>query len=140
MAITKDQKKQSFVVGNAVADFFWQRDAFLEKMKNFPKVYVYMTERVSETHGFALVEQGELKRFFCTSDDGVENIGEPLPEETELGLDLADVKDRLNDGGVTEDTILTLAIRQAGIDPEKYKYENVIVGELYLEVDPLNDQ
>lgn len=35
---------------------FYETEEFLEKCKDFPRVYVYMTHRVSETYGFALKE------------------------------------------------------------------------------------
>lgn len=45
-----------------------------------------MTNRISETHGFALVENGELVRFFKYDENEIKNIGQPLPEEIRWAL------------------------------------------------------
>ena len=136
VAITKDQKKRCYMIGNAVSRFFYDYETYCKAMSSFPKIYVYMTERVSESHGFALIEKGKLKRFFRYDEDGVESVGEPLPAEEALNLRLPKTWKDTRDQAftqVTEDTIVALAIQQIGIDVSQYKYEDVVVGELYVD-------
>lgn len=136
LLVTGTHKKQNYVIGDAVSEFFYETEEFLAKCKEFSRVYVYMTHRVSETHGFALIEHGELVRLFCYDENEIKNIGEPLPEEIALGYRLPknfdDVWDK--DGNFTyvnEDVIVSLAIQQMGIDVEKYPYKEVRVGKLF---------
>lgn len=145
LLVTADYNRQNYVIGMAVGRFFYDTEEFLKKCGNFRRVYVYMTERVNETHGFALVENGQLVRLFSIDENEIQNIGQPLPEEIELGYHLpesfADVRNK--EGiftEVNEDMIMELAIRQVGIAEEKYPYKDVIVGKLFTyEADMADD-
>lgn len=108
----------------------------MKRSRDFPRVYVYMTHRVSETHGFALVENGKLVRFFKYDENEIKNIGEPLPEEIALGYRLPksfdDVWDKKgNFTEVDEDMLIELAIHQVGMDVEQYPYKDVRVGKRF---------
>lgn len=136
LLVTSTYKKQNYVIGTSVSEFFYKTEEFLAKCKDFSRVYVYMTHRVSETHGFALVENGKLLRFFQYDEDAIVNIGQPLPEEIALGYHLPEIfDDAFDETGnfteVSEDIVIELAIRQVGIDVEKYPYEDVIVGKRF---------
>lgn len=135
IAITATYKKQNYVFGPSVYQFFYETDKFLEMLKDLPRVYVYMTEHVSETHGFALVENGKIVRLFSYDEDEIRNIGEPLPEEIALSYHLPknfdDVWDKEgNFTQVDEDMLVELAIQQVGIDVEQYPYKNVTIGKM----------
>lgn len=135
--VSSAYKKQIYIIGDAVSQFFYDTERFLEKFKELPKVYVYMTHRVSETHGFALVENGELVRFFCYDEDDIRNIGKTLPEEIALEYQLPhsfdDVRNKEKEFSiVNEDVIVELAIRQVGIDVEQYPYKDVKLGEMIV--------
>lgn len=129
-------KKQIYIIGDTVSQFFYDTERFLEKCKELPRVYVYMTHRVSETHGFALVENGELIRFFCYDEEDIRNIGKPLPEEIaleyQLPYDFEDVRNKEEYTMVDEEVIVELAIRQVGIDVKQYTYKDVKVGEMIV--------
>lgn len=150
LLVTAVHQKQNYVIGTPVSEFFYETEEFVEKCKNFPRVYVYMTHRVSETHGFAMIENGKLVRFFKYDENGIENIGEPLPEETALGYRLPktfeDVwEEEGNFTEVTEDMLVELAIFQTGIDVEQYPYKDVKVGKRFeysseLAKDPYPDE
>lgn len=136
LLVTSTYKKQNYVIGTPVSEFFYETEEFLEKCKDFPRVYVYMTHRVSETHGFALVENGELIRFFKYDENEIKNIGQPLPEEIALGYHLPGTfEDARDEAGnfteVNEDVVVELAIRQVGIDVEQYPYKDVKVGKRF---------
>lgn len=134
LLVTADYHNQNYVIGTPVSQFFYETDTFLAKCRDFPRVYVYMTHRVSEVHGFALVEKGELVRFFKYDEEEIVNIGEPLPEEIALGYHLPKtLEDDLDEAGnftvVDEDIVVDLAIHQVGIRVEEYPYEDVEVGK-----------
>lgn len=134
LMVTGTYKKQNYVLGDEVGSFFYDTEEFLNKCENFSKVYVYMTHRVSETHGFALVENGQLVRLFCYDENEIQNIGEPLPEEIELGYKLPTNFDEARDEEFTtvnEDLIMELALCQVGIDIEKYPYKDVKLGKRF---------
>lgn len=134
--ITNTHNNQNYVIGLKVSEFFYKTEAFLEKCKIFPRVYVYMTHRVSETHGFALIENGELIRLFSYDEEEIKNIGEPLPEEIALGYKLPETYDDVwDDEGnftdVDEEIVIQLAICQVGIDAENYPYDDVVIGNMF---------
>lgn len=136
LLVTASCNHQNYVIGTPVSQFFYETEEFLARCRNFPRVYVYMTHRVSETHGFALVENGKLIRFFKYDENEIKNIGEPLPEEIALGYRLPesfeDVWDEEeNFTEVDEDMLIELAIRQVGIDAEQYPYKDVRVGKRF---------
>ena len=134
LMVTATYKKQNYVIGDEVSSFFYDTEEYLKKCEPFSKVYVYMTHRVSETHGFALVENGQLVRLFCYDENEIQNIGEPLPEEIELGYNLPTNFDEAREEEFTtvnEDIIVELAICQVGIDIEQYPYKDVKLGKRF---------
>ncbi len=134
LMVTGTYKKQNYVLGDEISVFFYDTEEFLKKCENFSKVYVYMTHRVSEIHGFALVENGQLVRLFCYDENEIQNIGEPLPDEIELGYKLPTNFDEARDEEFTtvnEDVIIELALRQVGINVEKYPYKDVKLGKRF---------
>ena len=148
LMVTGTYKKQNYVIGDEVSSFFYDTEEFLKKCENFSKVHVYMTHRASETHGFALVENGQLVRLFCYDENEIQNIGEPLPEEVELGYNLpknfAEAREE-EFTTVNEDMIVELAICQVGIDIENYPYKDVKLGKRFeysseMAADPYPDE
>ena len=136
LLVTATYKKQNYVIGTPVSQFFYETEEFLAKCRDFSRVYVYMTHRVSETHGFALVENGELVRFFKYDENEIANIGQPLPEEIALGYHLPETFEDARDHTekfteVTEDMVMELAIHQVGIDVQQYPYKDVRVGKRF---------
>lgn len=135
--VTADYEGTNYIIGDGLSSFFYNREAILDKFKSFDRVHVYMTERVSECHGFALLEKGEIKRLYCYDEEGIQNIGERLPEEISLGyhfpINFEQAARGQKEEKITrmdEDALVTLAIEQMGIDTEKYPYEDVMVGRL----------
>ena len=137
IAITQKHANRCYVAGKGVYGFFEEPEAYLSKLKEYAKVYAYITERNTETHGFALVEFGELTRLYLASENEMKNVGEPLAEEEAFAGKLAPDGGSILDSSLVEDDIIDLAIRQTGVSPSKYPYEEVFVGNLELEVDPL---
>lgn len=135
--VTADYEGANYIIGDGLSSFFYNREAIFDKFKSFDRVHVYMTERVSECHGFALLEKGEIKRLYCYDEEGIQNMGERLPEEISLGyhfpINFEEAAIGQTDEKITrmdEDALVTLAIEQMGIDTEKYPYEDVMVGRL----------
>ena len=137
IAITQKHANRCYVAGRGVYGFFEEPESYLPKLKEYAKVYAYITERNTETHGFALVEYGELTRLYLASENGVRNIGEPSEEEAAFAGKPAPDGGSFLDSSLAEDDIIDLAIRQTGVTLSKYPYEEVFVGNLDLEFDPL---
>ena len=138
IAITQKHANRCYVAGKGVYEFFYNPDAYLPKFREYSKVYVYLTDRISESHGFALCEYGEIRRLYFASEMGVKNIGEPLPEESFEGK-LTEDGGSFVDSSLAEDDIIDLAILQTGITPSRYPYDDVFVGNLDLVFDEKND-
>jgi len=136
IAIAQKHANRCYVAGKGVYGFFEEPESYLPKLKEYAKVYVYITERNMETHGFALIEYGELLRFYLASENGIKNIGEPREEEEAFAGKLAPDGGSFLDSSLTEDDIIDFAILQTGVSPSKYPYEDVFVGNLDLESDP----
>lgn len=137
--VTADYEHQNYVIGDAVSKIFYNRDKILKRLETFPKVYAYMTDRVSECHGFALLEYGKIIRLYCFDEEEIQNIGEPLLEEIKLGFHLPtnfkEMWEHWEDDSITkvgEEVIVELAKKQVGINVEKYPYAHVITGVLKL--------
>ena len=132
--VTADFQHTNFVIGISLSVFFDEQDKRIPILKPFPKVYLYLTHRVSECHGFAVLEYGEIKRFYYYNEDGIRDIGEPLSIENSLGFHLPKDDDELwETDDITvpeEDIIIALAAEQTGVDAANYPYENVIAGKL----------
>lgn len=132
--VTSDFEGTNYIIGLELYKFFYDHELLIDTFKTFRKVYLYMTHRVSESHGFAVLENGTITRLYRFDDDGIQNIGEPLAEEKKLGYHLPDnINEMWENDNVTdidEEIIVTLALEQTGIDAEKYPYGNVIVGKL----------
>lgn len=137
--VTADYNNQNYVIGDAVSKVFYGIETIIDLCRDFPKVFVYMTHRVSECHGFALIEHGEITRLYCVDEEDIQNIGEPLSEEDELGMhlpqDFKEMWEHTKDNTITkmdEEVIVELARKQVGIDVKQYPYEPVVIGEMNL--------
>lgn len=132
--VTADYQNTNFVMGISLSKFFDEQDQMLPRLKPFPRVYLYLTHRVSECHGFAVLEYGVIKRFYYFNEDDITDIGEPLPAEEKLGFHLPkDFDEMWDDDDITEmdeEIIIALAAEQTGVDAAKYPYKNVIIGEM----------
>ena len=135
--ITADFEGTNYIIGDGLSQVFYDREAVLGKFRPLAKVYVYLTHRVSECHGFALLENGIVTRLYYIDEEQIQNIGEPLEEEKDSGYNLPKNFDEMwkhwKDGQITkvdEETIVELAIKQSGTDTEKYPYEDVVFGSL----------
>ena len=102
---------------------------------------MFFTHRVSETHGFTVVENGKIRRFYFYEESNffpVRCIGEPLEEEKKLGLKLINRENELKigwtdaDGSIVkEDNIIELAMELTGRETE-FCYEKIVVLKLGL--------
>lgn len=132
--VTADYQNTNFVMGISLSRFFDEQDQMIPLLKPFSRVYLYLTHRVCECHGFAVLEYGVIKRFYYFNEDDITDIGEPLPAEVKLGFHLPkDFDEMWEQDDITEmdeEIIIALAAEQTGVDAEKYPYENIIIGEM----------
>lgn len=133
--VTADFQNTNYVMGISLSRFFDEQDKMLPVLEPFPRVYLYLTHRVSECHGFAVLESGVIKRFYYFNEYDIQDIGEPLSAEKKLGFHLPKDFDEMWDQDditdMDEEIIIALAAEQTGIDAANYPYENVIAGKLY---------
>lgn len=132
--VTADYEGKNYVIMPLTQECF-DRDWIARNCADFPECYMFLTERVSETHGFLKAVNGELVRYYLQDEEGITDIGKPLVEEqmteTVLPHNLEEFRQNLKEQSKTilnEDTIIALALEAGSV--EEYPYENVIVGEL----------
>lgn len=133
--IAPDFQGRNFVMGANVDELLYDLENMMEKYKDFPKVYAYITHRVSDVHGFGLMEYGKFIRIYRQDQEEIVAMGEPLLEEEELGIrlpwDIDEMWDHWEDDAVTkmdEEVIMELALHQIGVDGRQYPYGDVLVG------------
>ena len=132
--VTADYEGKNYVIIPLTQEYF-DRDWIARNCADFPECYMFLTERVSETHGFLKAVNGELVRYYLQDEEGITDIGKPLIEElmteTILPHNLEEYRLNLNEKSKTilnEDTIVALALEVGSV--EEYPYEKVIVGGL----------
>lgn len=135
--IAPDYQGKNFVMGSGVETILYELETLQEQFKAFPKVYGYVTHRVSEAHGFCLMEYGKITRLYRQDDEELISVGEPLPIERKLGIclphDMDEMWDLWEDDSVTkmdEEVIMQLALSQVGVDSSQYPYEDVLIGTM----------
>ena len=72
IAITQKHANRCYVAGRGVYGFFEEPESYLPKLKEYAKVYAYITERNTETHGFALVKGEERGKMWFFTDVGIQ--------------------------------------------------------------------
>ena len=132
--VTADYEDKNYVIMPLTHEYF-DRDWIARNCADFPECYMFLTERVSETHGFLKAVNGELVRYYLQDEEGITDIGKPLVEEqmteTVLPHNLEEFRQNLKEQSKTilnEDTIIALALEAGSV--EEYPYENVMVGEI----------
>jgi len=132
--VTADYEGKNYVILPLTQEYF-DRDWIARNCADFPECYMFLTERVSETHGFLKAVNGELVRYYLQDEEGITDIGKPLVEEqmteTVLPHNLEEFRQNLKEQSKTilnEDTIIALALEAGSV--EEYPYENVLVGEI----------
>ncbi len=132
--VTADYEGKNYVIMPLRQEYFDQ-DWIARNCADFPECYMFLTERVSENHGFLKAVKGELVRYYLQDEEGITDIGKPLIEEQMTGTVLPHNMDEywqnLSEKSKTilnEDTIVALAMETGSV--EEYPYEKVIVGGL----------
>lgn len=132
--VTADYEGKNYVIMPLTQEYFKQE--WIERnCSEFPECYEFLTERVSETHGFLKAVNGKLVRYYYSDDDGITDIGRPIIEEqmNELNLphDMKEYREALKSKTKTiidEDVIVEIAFDAGSV--EEYPYADVIIGEL----------
>lgn len=132
--VTADYEEKNYVIMPMTQEYFNQE--WIERnCSDFPECYAFLTERVTETHGFLKAVNGKIVRYYYRDDDGIVDIGKPIIEEqmNEINLphDIKEYQEELQNKSKTiidEDVIMELALDAGSV--EEYPYSNVIIGEL----------
>lgn len=117
-----------------IAWHFSNHEDELEKFcEGLEKVFLFYTYRVSEAHGFAVVENGRLKRSYYFDENRIYSSGEPLEEEVKLGLqfpdDFYEMSENQDNSKITiinEDIIVNLAMELTG-RKGAFDYEDAVL-------------
>lgn len=132
--VTADYEGKNYVIMPLTQEYF-DKEWIARNCADFPECYMFLTERVSETHGFLKAVNGELVRYYLQDEEGIADIGKPLIEEqmteTDLPHNMEEYWQNLKEKSKTilnEDIIVSLAMEAGSV--EEYPYENVIVGGL----------
>ncbi len=125
--VTADYEGKNYVIMPLTQEYF-DRDWIARNCADFPECYMFLTERVSETHGFLKAVNGELVRYYLQDEEGITDIGKPLVEEqmteTVLPHNLEEYRQNLKEQSKTilnEDTIIALALEAGSVEEYPYK-------------------
>lgn len=136
--ITSDYNNQNYVICDRNGSLF-NKEWIEEKCRDFPQTYIYYTDRISETHGFARITNGNIDRLYLHSEEEIIDIGEPIEEELKNNIklphDFSEMRKHWNDNEYTkidEDVIINIAFDHSAADLDKYPYDDVIVGKIEL--------
>ena len=132
--VTADYEGKNYVVMPLTNEYFNQE--WIEtNCADFPECYAFLTERVSETHGFLKAVNGKIVRYYYIDEDDITDIGKPMVEEQMNEIDLPHnweeywkALDIRNKTILNEDVIMEIALEAGSV--EEYPYEQVIVGSL----------
>lgn len=141
MGIYNMGQGEIYLSESLVPSFFYHKEELEKFSEGFEKVSLFFTHRVSETHGFTVVENGKIRRFYFCEESNFfpfRCVGEPLEEEKKLGLKLINGGNELETGWldadgsrVKEDNIIELAMELTGRETE-FCYEKIVVLKLGL--------
>lgn len=124
-----------YLIGDAVVKFSYDDKLFRKVSKEFSEVYLFFTHRVSETHGFAKVAGGVIKRAYYYDEDRIVSKGRASALEKHMGYVLPKSFEERNQNrakftDMDEDVVVALAERLTGVQNPDYSYERVLLGTL----------
>lgn len=130
-----------YILGSVATYFIYHKDELEKFSKGLEKVTLFFTNRVSESHGFAVVNGGKIRRLYYYEDSEIFPIcflGEPLEEEIKLGLKLQNENnvmridlEEADETILNEDMIINLAMELTGRERE-FSYKKVVLLRLGL--------
>lgn len=87
VAYIEKSKKVTFVKSDIIINFFLgDKEKLVKILESFSSVNLFITDRISESHGFAVIERGEIKRFYINSEESMENIGDRTDYEKDNNM------------------------------------------------------
>ena len=131
--VTADYEDKNYVIMPLTEKYFNQ-DWIEKNCADFPECYAFLTERITETHGFLKAVNGKIVRYYYQDEEDITDIGKPMTEEQmnqiELPHDYKEYWENLRQDKmvIDEDIIMTIALEAGGV--EDYPYDDVVVGEL----------
>lgn len=129
--VSSKYNNKIYIIGNGLFKIANNPDWLLELGKICKEICFYLTERVSETHCFAKISKGEIRRFYFCNEDEIINIGKITPIEKELKVKFPANFNEAFDGKhtqINEEHIIKIANKWSPEDIENYPYKDVIVG------------
>lgn len=129
--ISSKYNSKIYIVGNGLFKMANNPDWLLELGKICKEVCFYLTERVSETHCFAKISKGEIRRFYFCNEDEIISIGKITPIEKQLKVKFpANFNEAFDDKHtqINEEHIIQIANKWSPEDIKNYPYKDVIVG------------
>ncbi len=134
--ITSDFNNTNYVICDMAYEMFDEK--FIQKnCGDFEEVYMFMTSRVVEAHGFLKACRGNMERMYYQDEDKIIDIGERIAEEKKKKLKLPHNFDEYNVmrqkksfKPLNENMILELAYASSSVKKDTYPYEDVFVGNV----------
>lgn len=126
-----DFGKGAFYLCEGLVNYLISKDAELEKFsKGWERVLLFLNHSTTEEYGFAVAEDGKIKRsyYVCKKEALFSFSGEPLEEEIRLGMNLPDgIWEALSSSNQEdEERIMKLALEMTGRE-EDFDYGDVVL-------------
>lgn len=131
--ITSKYNSKIYVIGNGLFEIADNPDKLLELGKLSKELCFYLTDRNSETHCFAKISKGEMRRFYFYSEEKIISIGKITPIEKQLKVKFPYDFNEAFDGKhtqINEDHIIQIANKWSPEDIKNYPYKDVITGSI----------
>lgn len=128
--ISSNYNNKIYVIGNGLFKIANNPEVLLKLGEMCKEVCFYLTERVSETHCFAKISKGEIRRFYFCNEDEIINIGKITAIEKQLKVKFPANFNEAFDNKYTEineEHIIQIANKWSPEDLNNYPYKDVVV-------------
>ncbi|MBK1812160.1 SMI1/KNR4 family protein [Clostridium sp. YIM B02505] len=129
--ITSKYDNKIYVIGNGLYKLADNPDKLLELGKLCKELCFYLTERNSETHCFAKISKGEVKRFYFYNEEKIINMGKITQIEKQLKMKFPSDFNEAFDGKhtqINEEHIIQIANKWSSENIKDYPYKDVLTG------------
>ncbi|WP_294375042.1 hypothetical protein [uncultured Clostridium sp.] len=129
--VSNDYENINFIIGNSLFNLSYN-DKLLMDMSKDCKLYYFYTHRVSESHGFAIAEDGIIMRKYYYDEERLESVGLTQLEKDNGWFFAENFDQCFTDDFITinEEYIIEMAEEWTGIDIDKFPYSDVICGKI----------
>ena len=123
----------NYIIGKALCEVSYNDKLLKHLAENCTELYFFYTHRVSDSHGFAKVVNGDIVRKYYYDEYRICDYGDITKLEKQKGWNFAKNFDQCFKDEFTtidEDHIIEIAQEWTGIDMKDYPYNDVICGSI----------